>query len=364
MRTSLSLSILATIGLSLTSGMALAEPAQYLPLKIENLPNCQFWHWVNPSEGEKLTWSGECKEGFAHGEGRADFWITKGDNPKRHSFEGLVQKGKAVKGRYKNEDGSITEGSYSKDGLEGPGKQTFANGVSLSGNFSKGTIEGIAELTTPNGSRFRAHMKKGKFQGDGVAYFANGSKSNVTFLDNKITSGGALQLKDGTQINAPHKNGVANGKGVILYTDGKKYHGPITNNVGTGKGFIRYETGTQYRGDVVDGMAHGKGKMEPSGGSFQIQGEFKDDLPHNRATTIFKTNDSFQSRYHVGRIIGESLYTRKDGVSCSGYFNLLFELEKPGVLFAEQQKVGRCYMEGDNLIFERNGVKSFGKSNS
>lgn len=362
MRIKLPLSVSVAVGVSLFSGILSAEPAQYLPLKIENLPNCKFWHWVKPSEGEKLTWSGGCRNGYAHGEGRANFWITKGNDPKRHSFEGLAQLGKAVKGRYQNEDGSITEGRFSDEILEGSGRQIFPNGVSISGNFSNGTIKGMAELAMPNGTRFAAPMKKRKFQGEGIAYFPNGSKAAIIFLDHKIIKSGPLTLKDGTLIDVPHKNGVANGTGSITYSSGKKYYGPVQNNIGTGKGFIRYATRARYEGEVVDGMAEGKGVLQTASGKYRIQGEFKQDVPHNLATVYFENGDRLQGRYHVGELIGESVYTRKDDVSCAGHFYVGMVLQKPGTLLVGEEKVGRCYTENNKLIFERDGIKTAGKS--
>lgn len=362
MRMNLPLSVSVAIGVSLFSGTVSAEPSQYLPLKIENLPNCKLWHWVKPSEEEKAIWTGACKNGYAHGEGRANFWITKGDDPKSHSFEGFMERGKSVKGRYINYDGSITEGHFSEEILEGPGKQTFPNGVSISGKFSNGTIQGMAELAMPNGTRFKAPMKKGKFQGDGTAYFTNGSKAALTFLDHKIIKTGTLTLKDGTLIDVPHKNGVANGTGSITYPNGNKYYGPVKNNIGTGKGFIRYSTRARYEGEVVDGMAEGKGVLHVAGGKYRFQGEFKQDLPHNLSTVYFENGDRFQGRYHVGELVGESVYIRKDNVSCAGLFYTGMILQKPGTLMVGEEKVGRCYTENKQLIFERDGIKTAGRS--
>ena len=110
---------------------------------------CKLWD-ANPQEGETVTWSGNCKNGFADGQGVAEwrYTLNKVDNYEREEgkfIEGEITSGN-VRKLYRN--GNIYEGGYLDHKAQGYGKFTRGDGkIIYEGMFSNGVPDGKGLLT-------------------------------------------------------------------------------------------------------------------------------------------------------------------------------------------------------------------------
>lgn len=93
-------------------------------------------HNPNPRSGETITWSGDCRNGFAHGAG-AIAWFLDG----------------VPNGRY---EGTIRDGR-----IEGEGTAYYPSGNHYTGEFRDGLPHGNGTFHFADGRRFTAVWRAG-----------------------------------------------------------------------------------------------------------------------------------------------------------------------------------------------------------
>lgn len=99
-------------------------------------------------------YEGDCKDGLAHGRGKASGSRT---------YEGFFVEGrKQGFGVLVHENGNRYAGSFQADRFHGKGRLAFANGEVLEGEFHHGRLVGTGSLTRPSGDRFLVVDKEGK----------------------------------------------------------------------------------------------------------------------------------------------------------------------------------------------------------
>lgn len=108
------------------------------------------------SEGVTFEWTGESKNGKAHGFGKA----VKYKNGKYEStYEGEYKNGiREGKGTFTHSDGSIKKGVFINGQLTGYGTMELENGDSYEGNFINYRCHGKGKVTWGNGSIFEGYM--------------------------------------------------------------------------------------------------------------------------------------------------------------------------------------------------------------
>ncbi len=106
--------------------------------------NCKI-HNPAPNDNESVTWSGNCKDGYADGDGVTTWYV---DNKVFEIDTGNNIKGKLngfvtmeVKGDF------IYKGEVVDDDFQGVGTMTWENGSSYSGNWHNGLWNGYGVLT-------------------------------------------------------------------------------------------------------------------------------------------------------------------------------------------------------------------------
>ena len=133
----------------------------------ENQP-CQLW---NPYliSGETITWSGDCVQGKASGEGRWVWYTVDGENV----YEGDMRAGKPHgRGSLASLDGSHYEGEW-RDGMaNGRGTYTWPDDHRYEGEWRNDKRHGGGTLTFPDGSHYESQWR------DGIAY-GRGNHTNV-----------------------------------------------------------------------------------------------------------------------------------------------------------------------------------------
>lgn len=117
-----------------------------------------------PREGETITWSGECKDGFATGQGVLQ-WFFNGKADDR--YEGNLDAGWAEgRGVLNKGDGGKYDGEWKHSMQEGAGRYDAPDGSVYDGQWKNGKPNGAGQYRTPEGRMFMGQWKDGVFEGD------------------------------------------------------------------------------------------------------------------------------------------------------------------------------------------------------
>jgi hypothetical protein len=120
---------------------------------------------ISPQEGESITWSGECKNGLATGEGTLT-WFQQGVQVETYS--GPMVNGYA-EGRGRMVRGSGTYfGEWKKSMQHGKGRFEDADGSWYQGEWEDGQPHGRGQMLTPEGELLKGYWNKGEFEEAGA----------------------------------------------------------------------------------------------------------------------------------------------------------------------------------------------------
>jgi hypothetical protein len=117
-----------------------------------------------PRQGETITWSGDCKNNFANGEGVLQ-WYMNGTPDDR--YEGNLSMGWA-EGRgilYKG-DGGKYDGEWQHSMQQGMGRYEAPDGSWYDGQWKNGKPDGSGQYRRPDGKLFMGQWRDGVFEGD------------------------------------------------------------------------------------------------------------------------------------------------------------------------------------------------------
>jgi hypothetical protein len=112
----------------------------------------------SPKPNETVTWSGECKDGFAEGTGVMQWFEDKQPGP-----------------RY--------EGTLAHGALSGEGKLTLPDGSTYEGGWLEGRQSGQGTLKASDGGSYKGGWKNGKPDGHGVMHAATGETVEGVWKD-------------------------------------------------------------------------------------------------------------------------------------------------------------------------------------
>jgi hypothetical protein len=117
-----------------------------------------------PQPNETITWSGECEDGYAHGQGVLIFFI---DGKPHSRYEGALEKGWAVgKGTLHFPDGSVYSGEWRQSAENGVGRREWTDGSFYDGGWKNGKPHGQGQFRRPDGKTFTGEWVDGVFEGD------------------------------------------------------------------------------------------------------------------------------------------------------------------------------------------------------
>ena len=129
----------------------------------ENQP-CQLYN-AYPEPGETVTWSGDCVNGKASGEGRAVWRDSHGEGV----YESGYRDGKVYgRGTFTRSNGNRYEGEFRDGTWGGRGTFTWASGDRYEGEWRDGKENGNGTLTLADGSRYEGQWQEGKPHGEGT----------------------------------------------------------------------------------------------------------------------------------------------------------------------------------------------------
>ena len=211
----------------------------------ENQP-CQLYN-PNPEEGETVTWSGDCVEGKASGEGR---WVWQSSHGTQ-VYEGRMHDGK----------------------MHSQGIMTASNGFRYEGEWREGKQHGRGAMTYADGDRYEGEWRGGKRHGRGVLT-VNGEDFDYSY-------------------EGEWRGDKKYGQGILTVPEFYRYEGEWRNNKRNSQGILIYfEEGSElfrYEGEWYDGGFHGQGTLIYSAAGserWRYEGEWRDDHTEELDATL------------------------------------------------------------------------------
>jgi hypothetical protein len=183
-----------------------------------------------PSAAETITWSGQCKDGYADGQGVAQW--SKAKKPTLKKYEGEMRAGfMNGKGVFTQSNGDTLDGTFKDGSLNGDGKAVWFNKNKYEGEWREGYPHGTGTYVWQSGQRYAGQWENGKQNGDGDFRFPNGDRY-------------VGQMKDG----------LMSGRGKFTWADGNVYIGEFKNDKPNGQGTVRlYAVAVSHSGVFKDG---------------------------------------------------------------------------------------------------------------
>src|SRR5574341_926271 len=155
--------------------------------------------------------SGGCKDGYAHGEGRA---------------------------------------------VSVDGKRTYA------GEFAQGYFSGQGDYDWGDGTTYAGEFKKSKKHGHGILAYQDKSKYTGEFRNNVYDGDGTYVSADGDTYVGRFKDNEMDGEGVYTWPNGDRYKGEFRDDTMNGQGEYAYAAGgMRYVGRFKDGKKDGEGTL-------------------------------------------------------------------------------------------------------
>lgn len=133
----------------------------------------------------RVVWSGECKDGFAHGSGNLDFDIKKlhGGRYPVSRYEGMVEAGRMHgQGKLVHANGSTYTGSFRAGDYDGRGAYKSMH-YTYEGEWKADRPHGVGKIVYALGGSYEGEWLNGEFHGKGVALYAGGRRVEGEFIN-------------------------------------------------------------------------------------------------------------------------------------------------------------------------------------
>lgn len=157
-------------------------------------PECQVVN-DSPRKGEWITWSGPCKDGFAHGTGVLE-WIAGGEL--KSYYSGDMARGiEYGQGYFKNRFGMEYEGGFKDGKYDGQGTLLNFDGR-YDGKWKDGKRHGLGRMVFTLGGRYEGMWKDDLFHGKGEIIYVSGRKAVAVFEAGRIAGTAAGPSLPGT----------------------------------------------------------------------------------------------------------------------------------------------------------------------
>lgn len=256
---------------------------------------------------DKMTWTGQCKDGYATGFGTASMYSK--DKLMKHidgEYQHGMVKNKAI--MYWDEETECQNKRYEgefKDGKPfGQGVTDFTDGNRYVGpTVARGTrYKGIftwGENSQWNGDRYEGEFISGKRDGWGIytsGVFEDLRKQGIVYKPEAFKEPDDYDVWEGYRYEGEWKDNDRNGKGLFIsksmkydgqWKDNQKngygiadwfkynshYEGDWANDSPNGKGKITWQDGSWYKGDFLNAKSTGKGEYHYASGSLAV-GQF------------------------------------------------------------------------------------------
>ena len=193
---------MAAAGTALAAGV---DGSGHEPYWLRDPQTQCYVFYLDRHPADFVTWSGDCVEGAASGNGTATF----------------IDRGRFVE--------------------------------SISGPFLKGAADGAIRVTWADGSHFEGTEAAGRFNGAGVLTHANGDRFEGQWSNNRLNGHGTVVWANGDRYEGELRDSKAEGHGVQVWADGRKYDGAWKDDLPNGHGVLTRKGGSIFEGEFVDG---------------------------------------------------------------------------------------------------------------
>jgi hypothetical protein len=273
----------------------------------------------------------------------AGYHYVTGYDAEGYNREGFAEDGYGRHGFDRsgtNQEGDNFNGQLTKDGLQGFGTLSYANGDILRGWFRNSEIDGQGIYYGADGSwyagSFQNGIKSGQgvLQSNGVRVLEKWNNGTRTILSENV---GDIIYPSGQWafFGTESRNGKAHGKGrgvslltselipagrfvdgalvdgIYITEDGIRYEGNFKDGF-LNEGTVRWPDGHIYSGSQKNGLPHGNGKLQKPNGSL-YQGSFVAGMPEGHGIMVFTNGDSYEGGFTKGLPHGDGLYRFKNG---------------------------------------------------
>ena len=165
------------------------------------------------------------------------------------------------RGRLVWNDGTVNEGYWSEDKLNGVGKryQDGPEGFSYEGEFKDGLYHGKGTFVDRNDDieylgEFAFHRRSGKGKLKSLDFVYEGE-----FKNNLKHGFGKIDFNGNRWYEGEWKNDKMDGKGEFHWKDGRYYKGAYLEDKKHGYGEFKFGNGDIYKGNWAQGVQHGEG---------------------------------------------------------------------------------------------------------
>tara|TARA_B100001057_G_scaffold153147_1_gene153279 strand:- start:1231 stop:2679 length:1449 start_codon:yes stop_codon:yes gene_type:complete len=152
---------------------------------------------------------------------------------KRYSdgtYEGnLINNKREGYGRFIFNDGTIYEGEFSGDKINGKGNMVWENGSLYQGNYLDGKRHGFGKFKWPNGDIYEGEFKDGNLDGIGKMIQKKVGIYEGEYVDGKRNGSGKFKWPNGDLYVGEFKDGKLNGYGKMIRKDGSEDDGKWLN---------------------------------------------------------------------------------------------------------------------------------------
>jgi hypothetical protein len=149
----------------LLAGLVAVAPArgdEEVPT-ITDQSGCRIYN-PNPQPNETVKWNGECKSGYADGEGVLE-WSVDGRLEER--YEGSMRNGWAEgSGTFTSRQGMRYKGDWKRSLQEGKGVSQSADGSSYEGEWHAGKPHGWGVYRSPEGETLEGEWENGEIKSE------------------------------------------------------------------------------------------------------------------------------------------------------------------------------------------------------
>jgi hypothetical protein len=238
------------------------------------ITGCSVWSAEDPQPDEGVSWSGDCIEGKASGEGSLVWWDRDG-----------------LKGRYL---GGMSNGKVDGEGRLIVRDDEAGGFHEYLGRFADGNPTGAGFLRKSDGTRFVGELVDGLHHVKGLVLTPKGWLIRGEFTDGEAA--GPLLVdyttEDGERYFGQAENGKRNGFGILTASDNDFYAGGFAEGLPDGPGIYKGVGGDRYTGDFAAGRPNGFGTSIDAKGNV-IQGRFVNGEPDG--TILVTEPDGTQS---------------------------------------------------------------------
>ncbi len=288
------------------------EPPSWI---IDSNAGCKLWNGA-PQPNETVTWTGECRNGYAEGVG-VEEWYQ--DQKLTERVEGLLIEGKLNgKGTSTWATGETYVGSWRDSQYHGKGIHILPNGERYEGQWAGGKRNGTGINILPNGERYEGQWEDGKRQGKGKYSWPDGRRYAGEWKDNQLTGQGTLKWPNGETYVGTWQNGLRDGYGTLANTIGDKVVGEWRADRLIGIATLTRVDGEKYVGEWQENKFNGRGTHNMATQD-QYVGDFKNGARDGFGTYTFASGEKYVGEFKAGRREGQGVsYAASGEVISSG----------------------------------------------